>query len=234
VKTLGIIGAMHEEVELLISEIGMVSKKNIVGVDFHMGKMAGNNVVVVQCGVGKVNAAICTQVLVDLYAVDYIINIGVAGAVHNELNIGDVVISNELLYHDFDATHFGYPRGTIPRMETGIFKADDYLIDVSKKSSYEVLQDFESYIGRICSGDMFVASKEYKNKLWSEFKAYCTEMEGAAVAHTAYLNNVPFVVVRAISDTASDDASETYKNGLEIAVKNSAEIALKMIEAIVD
>ncbi len=230
-KSIGIIGAMDEEISSLKSKIDVVSVKNIVGVDFYMGKMHGKNVVAVRSGIGKVNAAICAQVLIDLYAVDYIVNIGVAGAISPELEIGDIVISNELSYHDFDTTSFGDAPGVIPRMSTSLFNSDEALISLAKKAA-ETMSDSKTYVNKICSGDKFVAKKEDKSKIWSDFKAYAVEMEGAAIAHTCFLNKIPFVVIRSISDKADDKADSVYSNNLDITAKKSAEIVEEMVKNI--
>ncbi|MDR2938932.1 MAG: 5'-methylthioadenosine/adenosylhomocysteine nucleosidase [Clostridiales bacterium] len=228
-KTIGIIGAMEEEITSLKSKIEVVSAKNIIGVDFYMGTMHGKNVVVVRSGIGKVNAAICTQVLIDLYAVDYIINVGVAGALAAELEVGDVVISNELMHHDFDTTSFGDPIGVIPRMGTSVFKSDEALISIAKTSADSVLTNNKVFVNRICSGDKFVAKKEDKSKIWSNFKAYCVEMEGAAIAQTCFLNKIPFVVIRSITDKADESADKAYTKNVDTASTNSCKIVEDML-----
>lgn len=229
-KNIGIIGAMDEEVTLLKSKIELVSAKNIVGVDYYMGKIHGNNVIIVRSGIGKVNAAICTQVLIDLYGVDIVINMGIAGGILKDLKVGDVVISKDLLYHDFDATAFGSKLGDIPRMKTSIFEADEELIALAKDVSIKILGENKTHIGRISSGDIFVSSKELKSKIWNEFKSYCVEMEGAAVAHTCHLNKVPFIVIRTISDNADDNSVNSYIKFMEIAAKNSSNIVEELIK----
>lgn len=228
-KTIGIIGAMDEEVAYLKTLIEMVSMKNINGMDFTIGKMDAKSVVIVRSGIGKVNAAICTQVLVDLYGVDYIINTGVAGAMGKGMNIGDIVISKDLVQHDFDTTAFGTKLGEIPRLNQTFFEADEELIKVAKEASDEVLSGSNVFIGRIASGDQFISSNEQKEKINSIFKPLCVEMEGAAIAHAAFLNKIPFVVIRAISDTSEDHATAIYEKNKDKVAHNCAKIVENII-----
>lgn len=230
-KTVGIIGAMEEEVTNIKDDLDIISAKNINGLDFYMGKLYGNNVVVVRSGIGKVNAAICAQVLIDLYAVDCIINVGVAGAISKDLNIGDIVVSEDAVHHDFDTTIFGDPIGVISRMEESFFKADDELIEkaltaAKKESSNNV------YKGRIASGDQFISTSEAKSKIWNNFKALCAEMEGAAIAHTCYLNKIPFVIIRSISDKAEEGNPINYEQFFRDSAITAEKIVKNMIEII--
>jgi adenosylhomocysteine nucleosidase len=223
---------MDEEVAAILSEMQVASVKKIVNVDFHIGNLFGNKAVVVRCGIGKVNAAICAQTLINLYAVDLIINIGVAGAIHKDLEICDIIISSGFVYHDFDATAFGYPRGAVPGMGFTEFESDPELVEIVKKASLEVVKNAKVYTGRISSGDQFVASRDLKTFIWDNFRAMCAEMEGAAIAHACYLNKIPFVAIRSISDKADDFANETYKKHMETAIKNTSDIAKKVVETI--
>lgn len=226
-KTIGIIGAMEEEIENIKPNIDIISTKNIVGLDFYMGKMGKNNVVLVRSGIGKVNASICAQVLIDLYAVDCIINVGVAGAINKELKIGDIVIASDVMHHDMDTTFFGDELGIIPRMEESCFKSDDELI----KIAFEVCENEISntvYTGRIVSGDQFICDIEKKNKISSYFKAYCVDMESAAIGQTCYLNKIPFLAIRSISD-GSDENNE-YENFFKESAIKAGIIVKKMIE----
>ncbi len=230
-KTIGIIGAMDEEISFIreISEI--ISAKNILGLDFFLGKYASNSVVIVKSGIGKVNAAACTQVLIDHFAVDCVINVGVAGAVFNELKIGDVVVSTDTVQHDIDVSALGDPVGTIPRMEESFFKADEELIQLVVKAG-EGIQTHNIFKGRIASGDKFISSQEQKNFIWNTFKAYCAEMEGAAIAHVCYLNRIPFVIIRSISDNADGEAGISYEEFKGTAVKNSSVILEELLKNI--
>lgn len=231
-KTIGIIGAMEEEIALLREKMDIVTAKNMIGLDFYIGRLSGKSIVVVKSGIGKVNAAICAQVLVDHFAVDYIINVGVAGAVFKELKIGDIVISSDTVQHDMDASVFGDPVGTIPRMSESFFPADKELIDIAKKAFEELKIENSLFVGRIASGDQFISSSEKKNMLWTSFKAYCTEMEGAAIAHTCYLNKIPFVIIRAISDNADGSSDMDFSKFTAYAAKNSSSIVENIISLI--
>ena len=228
-KTIGIIGAMEEEIENIKPHIDIISTKNIVGLDFYMGKMGGNNVVLVRSGIGKVNAAVCSQVLIDLYAVDYIINVGVAGAINKELKIGDVVIATDTMHHDMDTTYFGDEIGIIPRMEESSFKADDELINIALQASKDTIEN-NIYTGRIVSGDQFLCDIEKKNKIWSHFKAYCVDMESAAIGQTCYLNKIPFSIIRSISDNS--DENNEYENFFKDSAIRASNILKNMIDII--
>ncbi len=228
--TIGIIGAMEAEVVSLRESMEIISAKNVVGLDFYFGKLCGNNVVLARSAVGKVNAAICTQVLIDLYAVDCIINVGVAGAIDKSLTIGDIVISSDAMYHDFDTTAVGDAPGEISGIDTSYFPADEKLIELAR-STVESL-GYPVYVGRVASGDQFVASAEVKNRIRTLFKAMCCEMEGAAVAHTAYLNKVPFVIIRSISDNADEAVNVDYDRFFRESALKAASIIKRMLENI--
>ncbi len=231
-KTIGIIGAMEEEIIFLKSMMEIVSAKNIVGTDFFMGKMHGKNIVLARSGIGKVNAAICTQILIDMYAVDYIINIGVAGAIFKELSIGDIVISNDLVQHDFDTSATGDPIGTIPRLKESFFKADEELVRIAENVGKEFIPNQNILVGRIATGDQFIADNESKSRIWRDFKAYCAEMEGGAIAHTCYLNKIPFVIIRTMSDKANNEASVNFSDYLELVIKNAGIMIEEIIKQI--
>ena len=222
-KTIGIIGAMDEEIAFIKSISEIISAKNILGLDFFVGKYGSNSVVIVKSGIGKVNAAACTQVLIDHFAVDCVINVGVAGAIYKELKIGDVVISTDTVQHDMDVSALGDPIGTIPRLEESFFKADEELIALAEEVG-EYLEGHNVYKGRIASGDQFI---------WNNFKAYCAEMEGAAIAHVCYLNRIPFVVIRSISDNADGEAEMSYNEFTKVAAQNSSVILEEMLKRIV-
>lgn len=229
-KTIGIIGAMEEEVVLLKNSTEIVSAKNIVGTDFFMGKMFGKSVVIVKCGIGKVNAAICTQVLIDMYGVDYIINTGVAGSVYKDLNIGDIVISNDLLQHDFDTSSTGDPLGVIPRLHESTFKADEELVRIAEEAGKEALQGQNIFVGRIATGDQFISNSNDKERIWNNFKPYCVEMEGAAIAQACYLNKIPFVAIRTMSDSADEKAYDSFVNHADMVANNSSLIVEFMVK----
>lgn len=226
----GIIGAMEEEVNILKGQMQEVTIKRVASMDFCEGILRGKRAVVVHSGIGKVNAAVCTQVLADLYHVDVVINTGVAGSLRNEINIGDIVLSTDTLQHDMDATGFGYQPGVIPRMENSIFQADPTLISIAKKVCLEEIPEVGVFTGRIVSGDQFISDKTKKEWLVKNFGGYCTEMEGAAIAHAAYLNQIPFLIVRAISDKADHSAEMAYSVFEGMAIKNT----IKLINGLID
>ena len=226
---LGIIGAMDEEVAKLkehMSDVEVITKASM---DFYKGKLNGKDVVVVRSGIGKVNAAICTQILVDDFKITAVINTGIAGSLRNEINIGDIVLSTDALEHDVEATAFGYPIGQIPRMDTLAFEADKNLIALAETCCAKVNPDIKTFVGRVVSGDQFIASKEKKEWLVENFAGFCTEMEGAAIAHCAYLNNIPFLVIRAISDKADDSAQMDYPTFEALAIERSVKLMLEMV-----
>ncbi len=223
-KKIGIIGAMDEEVSIIKGQMQDVTVKSVASMDFYEGKLLEKEVVVVRCGIGKVNAAVCTQILVDLFQVDGVINTGVAGSLRNEIDIADIVLSTDTLQHDVDATGFGYPAGVIPRMEQSIFKADERLIALAKEVCAEVVPEIGIHTGRVVSGDQFISDSEKKAWLTKNFDGYCTEMEGAAIAQTAYLNHIPFLIIRAISDKADHSAEMTYQDFEEIAIRNTVKL----------
>ena len=207
---LGIIGAMDVEVNSIKSELENVEIKNIAAMDFYKGTLAGKEVVVVKCGVGKVNAAICAQILVSVFGVSALVNTGVVGSLNNDINICDIVVSTSALEHDMDVTPLGYAKGVIPDMDQSEFKADENLIKLAKNSAEEAGLDVKIFEGKVVSGDQFIGTHEAKVYLRDTFNGDCAEMEGAAMAHTAYLNNVPFLIIRAISDKADNSGHMDY------------------------
>ena len=159
---IGIIGAMDEEVSILKEKMELAKVDTCAGMDFYQGKLEGKDVVIVRSGIGKVNAAVCTQILVDLYQVCCVINTGVAGSLRNEINIGDIVLSKDALNHDMDATGFGYEPGIIPRMDNSIFVADEKLLNLAKEVNEEVNSEIKTHIGRVVSGDQFISDHDKK------------------------------------------------------------------------
>jgi len=229
---IGIIGAMDEEVQQIVNAMDIKKVESKASMTFNMGNLSGKDVVIVRSGIGKVNAAVCAQILVDDFNVDYIINTGIAGSLRSEIDIADIVISDDVLHHDMDASGFGYALGQIPRMETLSFKADARLIALAKDSCAHVIPEVGVHIGRIVSGDQFISNKDVKNKIISNFSGYCTEMEGAAIAQAAYLNNVPFLILRAISDKADDSATMDYPTFEAQAIKNSVLLIKELVARI--
>ena len=220
---LGIIGAMDVEVATLKEKMEQVTAKHHAKSVYYEGLLEGTPAVVVQCGVGKVNAAMCAQILCSVYGVTHIVNTGIAGSLCAELDIGDLVVSNDAMYHDFDCVHFGYEMGRVPGMDVVAFPADEKLAAMAFDAA-ESVNHGHTRMGRVASGDLFVATKIAKEAIIAKTGALCTEMEGAAIAHTAYRNGVPFVILRAISDKADDSAEMDYPTFERIAAHRCAEV----------
>lgn len=228
-KKIGIIGAMQEEIDSLIKILENRKEQNLNHLTFYEGVYNNVELIVVRCGVGKVNAAVCTQLLIDKYNPDYIINIGVAGSVSDDVNICDIVVSTHLVEHDFDCTAFGYKKGVIPRLDDSEFKADEYLLELSRKSQTSLANKIRFFEGVIVSGDIFVSSKEIKDELQKLHGAMCTEMEGASIAHVCYLNNKPFLVIRSMSDKADGKAPDNFEQFVIESAENSRTFIQEMI-----
>ncbi len=218
---LGIIGAMDKEVDSLKSMMTDVKIKTVAHMDFCVGKLNGKDTVIVRCGVGKVNAAMCTQALIDTFNPDAIINTGIAGSLDKNIDIGDLVFSVDAVQHDMDVTALGFDRGVIPDTPVSVFKADQDLRNKAMEAAKSMLPDVGTFCGRIVSGDQFISKKEVKEDLVKTFGGMCTEMEGASIAHVATLNNVPWLVIRAISDKADDSADMDYPEFQKLAIKRS-------------
>ena len=208
---LGIIGAMTVEVQTLKQQMKDLRTTRRAGMEFCEGLLENLPAVVVQCGVGKVNAALCVQILCDCFGVTHLVNTGVAGSLCAELDIGDFVISRDAMYHDFTchALNPNYGVGQIPGMDVVAFPADAELVRYALDGAEQV-HPGHAHVGRVASGDQFVASKAQKQQIVADTGALCTEMEGCAIAHAAWRNSVPFVVIRAISDKADDSAQMDY------------------------
>lgn len=230
--TIGIIGAMEEEVALLKQEMNIEETVEYASMQFCKGVLCGKNVVIVRSGIGKVNAGICAQILADRFDVDVLINTGIAGSLDAAIDIGDMVISTDLVEHDMDATIFGDPLGQVPRMDTFSFPADPTLIEKAVAANKEANLDIKTFTGRIVSGDQFVSSSEVKEKLVSNFGAKCTEMEGAAIAHAAYLNKISCVIIRAISDKADNSATMDYPTFEKQAIEHSIRLVRNLLPRI--
>ncbi len=231
-KKIGIIGAMELEVEELKSKMTVSNIVKKANMDFYEGTLNGAPVVIVRSGIGKVNAALCVQILVDVFDITHVINTGVAGSLNAKLDIGDILISKDAIHHDMDVTIFGYQLGEVPQMGCREFPADENMMALAKASCEKVNPDVHAIIGRVVSGDQFISSKEVKEKLITTFQGDCAEMEGASIAHGAYLNNIPFVIIRAISDKADDSAEMDYPTFEKAAAKHSALLVEDLVAAI--
>ncbi|TGY41730.1 5'-methylthioadenosine/adenosylhomocysteine nucleosidase [Clostridium sartagoforme] len=224
---LGIVSAMQEELDLLLKDMTINEETKKANMTFYKGTLDNKDIIAVVCGIGKVNAAVCSQILISEFNVTSIINVGVAGGIGKDIYPGDVVVGTNLVQHDMDTTVFGDPHGQIPRLDTFDFKCDEALIKASLEACEEI-KEINTFSGRIISGDQFISSVEKIQWFEKEFNAMACEMEGASIAQVCYLNNIPFVVIRSISDNANNGAHMDYEKFIPIAVRNST-ILLKNI-----
>ena len=223
---------MQEEFEEIQNIMKNCDEKRIKEISFITGKIEGQNCVIVQSGIGKVNSARVTQMMIDNFDIEYIMNLGSAGALNPMLKIGDIVIGDELVQHDFDITAFGHAKGYITGVGDRVY-SDKYLIEKFEKA-IENLEDrnYEIKTGTIASGDIFCTEIEMKNQIYANFKADCVEMEGAAIAQVSYLNNIPFIVIRSISDTPNGNNAITFDEFVELASKRCARILKEVLKDI--
>lgn len=226
---LGIIGAMDVEVAALREKLENRSVVTKAGMEFAQGRLHGLDVVVVQCGVGKVNAAVCVQILCDCFDVTHVVNTGIAGSLNADLDIGDMVVSRDAMYHDFDCSIFpSYVLGQVPGMPAA-FPADEELFALALAAA-EKVNPGHTRVGRIASGDQFVGEAGRKAQIIEITQASCTEMEGAAIAHAAYRNGVPFAILRAISDKADNSSQMDYPTFEAIAAARCARVTETLAE----
>ena len=223
---------MQEEFEEIQNIMKNCDEKRIKEISFITGKIEGQNCVIVQSGIGKVNSARITQMMIDNFDIEYIMNLGSAGALNPMLKIGDIVIGDELVQHDFDITAFGHAKGYITGVGDRVY-SDKYLIE-KFENAIENLEDrnYEIKTGTIASGDVFCTEIEMKNQIYANFKADCVEMEGAAIAQVSYLNNIPFIVIRSISDTPNGNNAITFDEFVELASKRCARILKEVLKDI--
>ncbi len=221
-KPLGIIGAMSEEVEILKDKMTIENEVEVAGMTFYEGTLYDKAIVLVRSGVGKVNMAACTQILVNQFDVKAVLNSGVSGTLDQELNQGDIVISTDAVQHDFDTTHVGGAIGEISRLDITFFEADQTMVDVATEAAKNVT-DLVVKTGRVATGDQFVAGGEAVERIKENFgEVEAIEMEGAAMAQVAYLNEIPYLIIRSISDKADGGADLSYEEFLPLAAKNSS------------
>ncbi len=221
---IAIIGAMDLEVDALKAKMENMTVTTKARMDFCQGRLNGADVVVVRCGVGKVNAALCVQILADLFGVTHVINTGVAGSLNAALDIGDILISRDVLHHDVDASVFGYAPGEVPQLGIREFSADETMAALAMELCSQVNPTIHARLGRVVSGDQFICDGAVKARLIQVFQGDCTEMEGAAIAQAAWLNGLPFLVVRAISDKADGSAEMDYPSFERAAALHSANL----------
>ena len=221
---IGILFAMKEELDSLLSKMNLKNSFEIFDLVFYECEKDGISCILVECGVGKVNAARCTQIMIDNIKVDYIINIGIAGGITSDLDICDIVVGEKLVQHDFDITAFDHEKGYIPNVGTYI-ETDEYLRRIALENS----EGFNVKTGVIASGDIFVTEEKMSNKINSKFGALCVEMEGASIAQVCYLSHIPFLIIRSISDSPKKGNNKiTY----EEFIKTSSDIVSKFVNNI--
>ena len=226
---IGIIGAMEEEVSALKNEMENPETAEYASMTFYKGILCGKEAVVVRSGIGKVNAGICAQILVDKFGVDILINTGVAGSLDAAIDIGDMVISSDAVHHDMDATVFGDAAGQVPRTDTFSFPADEKLVELAREANEKANPEIHTFVGRIASGDQFISSLEAKDRLSGIFGALCAEMEGVGIAHAAYLNKVSCVIIRAISDKADNSVTMDYPEFEKQAIVHSVRLVRELL-----
>lgn len=229
---IGIIGAMHEEIMELKSLMKNMEEVKLASFVYYKGVLEDKNIVLVESGIGKVNSSVCTTLLIQNFNVDKIIFTGVAGGIGDNIQVGDIVISSDLVQHDFDVSAFGHDLGVIPRMNTSFFKADEGLKALAIKSALKVFTKEKVREGRIVSGDQFINDINKINWLKDTFQGEACEMEGASVAHVCHLFDIPFVILRAISDKANEEAKVDFAEFVNLAAKNSKEIVVNMLKEI--
>lgn len=225
---IGVIGAMKEEIELFHGHMQQPAESVKAGITFFEGEFQGKPIVLCKSGVGKVNAAVTTQLLIDTFGVEAIVFTGVAGAVDPSLEVGDIVVSTECLQHDMDVTALGFPRGTIPYEDTSLFVADEALRMLAMEAAGGLFPG-RVKAGRVLSGDQFIASRETVGQLYRELGGSCTEMEGAAVAQVCSMNRLPFVVIRSMSDKADGSAHVNFAEFTVQASEHSYRIVEQML-----
>ena len=225
---IGVIGALSQEVENLISTLRDAKCESYSGIDFHAGIIGEKSVVVAECGVGKVFAAICAEAMILKYSPKLIINTGVGGALDKTLKTGDIVIAKSLVQHDMDTSALGDPKGLVSGINTVYFEADSRAVSILQDAAAALSLSYLS--GTVATGDKFISDCSDKERIAGDFSALACEMEGCAIAHTAFVNNTPFAVVRAISDSADGNATMDYPTFLPLAAKNSTSLTLALIE----
>ena len=229
-EVIGIIGAMDVEVNTLKKAANITDTTKIAEMEFCEGTLGEKNVVIVKCGMGKVNAGICAHTLITDFACTKIINTGVAGSLDNQIDIGDIVVSVDAVQHDFTVEAIGFQKGEIPYTGLYAFPADKTLRAAAVKAVQKSAPDVHVFEGRVCSGDQFISTKEQRDTIIQNFGGLCCEMEGAAVAQSCYLNSTPYVVIRAISDKPDETQIVEYQEFEAAAAAHCAKIVQYMVE----
>ena len=225
---IGIIAAMRAEIDSVKTEMTHKQVRTFSGIEFVSGQFRGKDVVVAQCGIGKVFAAICAQTMILLYHPDVILNTGVGGTLTSELSVGDIAISIDVVQHDMDTSPLGDPVGLVSGINVIRFPADKRMYEALSRSADSL--GIKNVIGTIASGDQFIASTAKKDYIKENFSAIACEMEGAAIGHVAFVNETPFAVVRAISDNADDSSHMDYGEFLALAAERSFGVVSEFVD----
>lgn len=220
----GILGALDTEVALICERMQTERTESMFGTTFHIGTIEGQSVVVVCCGIGKVNAAACTTTMIQRFGADCIINVGIAGAMAHGLHVLDVVAATEVCFHDQDDIMLKY------YPSRAFFETDAALLDLCRKAYASLAFERPLTEGRIATGDVFVSDSATRDRINVRYHPACVEMEGASIGHVSYMHDKPFLIIRTMSDSADDDAAETYDDFMDRAAHQSARIILKMLE----
>ena len=223
-KKIVIIAAMDEELEAIQNKFENIEEKKLKDLVYYEGQANGKEYVLTKCGVGKVNSARVTQMLIDNFDIEYIMNVGIAGSLNDELEIGDIVIGKKLVQHDFDITAFDHEKGYIPNVGVYI-ESDSYLVNLAKSSEVKNIK-----VGNIASGDIFCTLESMSNKINFKFNALAVEMEGASVAQVCHLCKVPFLVIRSISDIPGNNNVVSYE---EFLIESSKKVAKLMNDILI-
>ncbi len=231
-EAIGIIGAMDEEIDPLLAASQIKRRQVVAGMQYCEGTLEGKPVVIVKCGMGKVNAGICANTLINDFGCTKVINTGAAGSLDNQINIGDVVVSVDAVQHDFDVSIIGFKKGEIPFTGLYAFPADEAMRTAAIEAVKEAAPEVGVFEGRVCSGDQFIATNEQKEQITSNFGGMCSEMEGAAIAQVCYLNETPFVIIRAISDKADGSQAVEFDAFKGEAGARSAKVVLRMVQSL--
>jgi len=224
-----VVSAMAEEIELYLDTCRVDATRDRAGLRLHEARYRGHELVLVKAGVGKVNAALCTQLLIDHYALDAVVCTGSAGALHDGLAIGDIVVAEDCVQHDVHVEFLGLERGAIPFSDLRFFSAAEPLVRRAQSVS---LDDHTVRTGRVCTGDTFIQDEAARRQIHEELGGDCVEMEGAAVGQVCTLNDIPFLLVRAISDRADGTSDVDFRSFLEEAAQSSAQIVLRLLAAL--
>ena len=225
---IGIIGAMQEEIELLVARIESCNEKNFEGFDFFVGKLEGVSVVILRSGIGKVSAALGVAMMREHFQPDCIINTGSAAGLKSDMSVGDVVISSKVAYYDVDVTTFGYELGQVPKMPPA-YEADQHLVELAEQSKGKEA----IHTGLVVSGDSFIDDDAKVKQIASNFKdALALDMEAGAIAQACFMLNISFVIIRSISDVADNDAKMAHEEFLAIAAKSSSDMIVRVLDKI--